>query len=120
MSSSRCSRLALGLLTALAACHPPASARDQAAAICPIRTGDLVQAIDVFDGPPADMAYLAPDGRRDGASVFTLGPIYAEGRTVTIRCKYRSGVATDVEIAARVESCSARRESSGNVAVACR
>ncbi|MBL6080660.1 hypothetical protein JMJ56_21820 [Belnapia sp. T18] len=52
-------------------------------------------------------------------SVFTLGSVYAAGRTVTVRCKYRSGASADIEVGARVEQCSARRESSGNVAVTC-
>lgn len=117
MSWSRCSRLAAALLVAASLTAPAVA---QAPSACPSRAGDPVQAIDVFDGPPADLAYLVPDGRRAGANVFTLGPIYAEGRTVTIRCKYRSGAATDVELAARVEACLARQEPSGNVAVACR
>ena len=125
MSSNRSSRaspgiLLPGVLAAFSLGLTGACASDLPPAVCPARPGDLVQAIDVFDGPPADLAYLAPDGRRNGASVFTLGTVYAEGRTVTIRCKYRSGAATDVEVTARVEACTARREASGNVAVACR
>lgn len=125
MSSNRPSRaspgvLLLGVLAAFGMGLPGACARDLPPPVCPTRTGDIVQAIDVFDGAPAELAYLAPDGQRNGASVFTLGPVYAEGRTVTIRCKYRSGASTDVEVTPRVEACTARRENSGNVAVSCR
>jgi hypothetical protein len=90
-----------------------------AAAVCPARPSDIVQSIDVFDGAPAELAYLAADGRRNGADVFTLGQIRAAGRAVVVRCKYRSGASVDVEVAAAASECMARLENSGNVRVTC-
>lgn len=108
------------LLAMLLLAPVPAAAQDAPPSVCPARPGDIVQAIDVFDGPPEELAYLMADGQRGGASLFTIGPIREAGRRVTIRCKYRSGAALDVLVRAEAEQCAARRQNSGNVLVTCR
>lgn len=108
------------LLAALLLAPAAAAAQDQQAPVCPARPGDIVQAIDVFDGTPDELAYLMPDGQRGGASLFTIGPVREAGRRVTIRCKYRSGAVLDVTVRAEAEQCAARRQNSGHVLVTCR
>jgi hypothetical protein len=94
-----------------------ASAKTQE--VCPVRSGDSVQNIDVFDGKPEELAFLAPDDGGTTTNIFTLGDIYKEGRTVTIRCKYGTGFVADVELKNKVDHCTASRSKSGHVAVIC-
>jgi hypothetical protein len=89
------------------------------AEICPARPGDSVRFIDVFDGKPDEHATLAPDSSRHGIDMFTLGHIYDDGRTVTIRCKYRSGTRTDIELRDKVEACRVADRKSGGLSVLC-
>ncbi|TWB41947.1 STY0301 family protein [Nitrospirillum pindoramense] len=73
--------------------------------MCPVRAGDSVQYINVFDGKPEDMFNLAPDDEGAGQDTFTVGEVYKAGRMVTIRCTYASGTVTDVELKDKVDRC---------------
>lgn len=72
---------------------------------CPIRLNDSIQQIDIFDGKPEEMAYLAPDDDKSTPSIYSLRYIYDQGRTVTIRCKYNSGSIFDRELKDKVNKC---------------
>jgi hypothetical protein len=87
--------------------------------LCPARQSDIVKYIDVFDGRPNELAYLAPDSQRSGVDTFIVGGIYDSGRSVTVRCKYASGQITDIEIKQKVDMCAATRTGSGGVSVQC-
>jgi len=90
--------------TACAGADVPAKAAPPG--VCPMHAGAAVTQIDLFDGDPAEEAYLAPDADDGkGQSVYTLKPIYDEGRTVTIRCHYGSAAAEDVKLTKPVARC---------------
>lgn len=108
------------LLAALLGSLPLTAACAQSPGICPAKPGDMVRSLDVFDGKPEDGAYLVPDQGPKGVDTFLLGNAYNEGRTATIRCKYASGAATDVELKNKVERCEASRKKSGEVTIRCR
>ena len=107
------------LLATAFICTAGALADAKSSEVCPVRSGDIVQNIDVFDGKPEELAYLAPDDDRVAKNTFTLGYVYKEGRAVTIRCKYASGFVVDVELKNKVDKCIASRNKSGPVAVIC-
>ncbi|PTT85279.1 hypothetical protein DBR42_14405 [Pelomonas sp. HMWF004] len=58
----------------------------------------------MFDGDPAEQVFLAPDDDRQGADTYTVKPIYAQGRTVTIRCHYGKA-SVDVKLVQPVAVC---------------
>lgn len=72
--------------------------------VCPSRAGASPTQIDVFDGDPAEQVFLAPDDDRQGANTYTVKPIYAQGRTVTIRCHYGKS-SVDVKLVKPVAVC---------------
>ena len=86
------------------------------APVCPQRAQDALRQIHIFDGPPEDQAYLAPDDDTTRSNVYTLKPIYDKGRFVTVRCEYRSSPLLDVRLP-RVAKCVFRkgRQSYGNL-----
>jgi len=88
--------------------------------VCPKRQNDKVQQIDIFDGKPEELAYLAPDDDRTSPNIYTLSDIYKEGRIVTIRCKYDSGFVHDVELKNKVKQCRFYRNKSGNSKLICK
>jgi hypothetical protein len=75
------------------------------AEICPSRPGQHLRFVDVFDGPPEEMASLIPDQVSPRSGWWTLGYVYDAGRNVTIRCKYTDGHSLDVQLARRVNRC---------------
>jgi hypothetical protein len=110
-------------LAALAGCRaaapvpPPAS---PAAEVCPVRAGQPLRHVDVFDGPPEELATLIPDRAEDRSGHWELGYVYDAGRFVTIRCKYADGVSTDRRLAGRIRRCDYTIDPSGTLGLACR
>lgn len=99
--SNRCltrAVLLLGCVVATAACASPTS-------VCPARRHAIVQQIDIFDGPPKDLAFIAPDDPDKAPDTYTLGDIYARGGKVVVRCHYGDGATRDVELKPGTRSC---------------
>jgi hypothetical protein len=69
-----------------------------------MRAGAWPSQIDVFDGEPAEQVILAPDDDRQGANTYTVKQVYAQGRTVTVRCHYGKE-AVDVKLSQPVAAC---------------
>lgn len=97
-------------LAALPAAHA------SSAPVCPARAQDALRQIHIFDGPPEEQAYLAPDDDTTRSNVYTLKPIYDKGGFVTVRCEYQSSPLLDVRLP-RVAKCVFRkgRQSYGNL-----
>jgi len=104
-SSERPRRLAfLTLAVTLSACATEPAPQPAAAGVCPLRAGAWPSQIDVFDGDPSEQVLLAPDDDKAGANTYTVTEVYAQGRTVTIRCHYGKE-AVDVKQTAPVAAC---------------
>ena len=88
--------------------------------VCPARPDGKIQQIDIFDGKPEELAYLAPDDDKTASNIYTLSYIYDQGRIVTVRCKYHSGFAVDVELKDKVNQCKFSSYKSGNSALVCK
>jgi hypothetical protein len=88
--------------------------------VCPTRNHDNIHQIDIFDGKPEELAYLAPDDEQTAPNTYTLGYIYEKGRRVTIRCKYNSGFVFDVELKNKVNECKLSSYKSGEYALVCK
>lgn len=90
-----------------------------AAEVCPARPGQQLQFIDVFDGPPEEMAFLRPGLEQPRYGSWELGYIYDAGRSVTIRCKYADGQALDVKLSKRVGRCNYRLDAKNALKLDC-
>ncbi|WP_310734676.1 STY0301 family protein [Azohydromonas caseinilytica] len=84
-----------------ACCTSPAIA----AGVCPAREGQPLLFVQVFDGPPEELATLVPDVATERSGYWQLGYVYDAGRMVTIRCEYVDKQSVDVKLADRVERC---------------
>jgi len=93
-------------------------AHDNADGVCPKRPNEKLQQIYIFDGKPEELASLAPDDETN--DIYTLGAIYKEGRTVTIRCQYDTGFKLDVELKNEVHTCKGSENKSGVPKLVCR
>src|ERR1700761_255234 len=100
MSWSR--SLGTALLGAALLGQGPAHAADSAP--CQDKPGTALKYVEVYDGPPEELASLAPDDEGKNSGIYTLGNIYQDGRFVVIRCKYADGTSADVQLP-KVESC---------------
>jgi hypothetical protein len=89
------------LVATLSLSFRPALAAD----VCPVRAGQAVHFVDIFDGSPEDLATLVPDKARKYYGYWRLGYVYDAGRFVTVRCKYADGTVADVKLAGRVHQC---------------
>lgn len=86
--------------------------------ICPKRQNEKLQQIYIFDGKPEELFSLAPDDETN--DIYTLGGIYKEGRTVTIRCQYDTGFIVDVELKNEVHQCKYSENKSGVPKLICK
>jgi hypothetical protein len=76
---------------------------------CPAtKSGQPLVSHDVFDGPVADEAALAPDSGSQTNGVWTFEGTYEDGRFITLRCNYADGAATDITMKQKVKACMAR------------
>lgn len=85
---------------------------------CPVRSNDRIVQVAIFDGDPAELAFLGPDDE-ERPNVYTVGGIYDQGRYVTIRCHYVGGAALDIPLKRRVQQCIYAQHKS-NVNFACK
>jgi hypothetical protein len=81
-----------------------ADALEPATSVCPVRAGARVSQIDIFDGDPAELAFLAPDDENKAPNTYTVKSIYDEGRYVTVRCHYGPTLVV-VQLAKRIARC---------------
>jgi hypothetical protein len=86
---------------------------------CPVLAGEELQLVDVFDGSPAEQAYLVPDSTNDEGGVWRLGYVFDAGRFVTVRCKYTHGHAIDLTIATRVARCQYTSQGAAGLKMVC-
>jgi hypothetical protein len=86
------------------ACAGADAAKTASGNLCPARQGTVASQIDLFDGDPAEQAFLAPDGDEKGPDIYTVKGIYDQGRYVTIRCHYGKE-AVDVKLVKPVSRC---------------
>jgi hypothetical protein len=91
-----------------------------AAPVCPVRGGTSLRYVDVFDGPPEDLAILVPDENKKLFGSWQLAYIYKAGRFVTIRCKYADGQAADVKLPNKVEKCDYKIDVGKILSVSCK
>lgn len=89
----------------VAACASPIVGYAKQASICPQLRDTRVHQIDIFDGAPEELAYLAPDDPDTAPNTYTIGHIYSNGRFVSVRCHYDNGEVRDVKIEKRVRVC---------------
>jgi hypothetical protein len=93
------------VLAAFLACPLVAMAQPKATSVCPKVLHTQISQIDVFDGSPADMAYLAPSGVAAEPEVYLLASIYDQGGFVTVRCHYGAKLIRDVQLRKRLHTC---------------
>lgn len=93
-------------------------AHDNADGVCPKHQNAKLQQIYIFDGKPEELVYLAPDDELN--EIYTLGAIYKEGRTVTVRCQYDTGFILDVELKKVVHKCQSSENKSGVPKLICK
>jgi hypothetical protein len=93
-------------------------AHGNADGVCPKRQNEKLQQIYIFDGKPDELISLAPDD--ETSEIYTLGAIYKEGRTVTIRCQYNTGFILDVELKNEVHKCKYSENKSGVPKLICK
>jgi hypothetical protein len=90
-----------------------------AADICPHRDGQPLRYVDVFDGPPEEMATLVPDKDEERFGYWLLAYVYDAGRSVTIRCKYADGEASDVKVPNKVTKCDYKIDQKKVLTISC-
>jgi hypothetical protein len=76
-----------------------------AAEVCPLRDRQPLHFVDVFDGPPAELATLMPDKAEKLSGYWLLDYVYDAGRFVVVRCKYADKQTLDVKLSNRVHRC---------------
>ncbi len=80
---------------------------------CPTINHDEVYLVSIYDGKPSEEINLASDDEERTPDLYTLGHIYDAGRSVTIRCTYKSGAVHDIELKQKVNACRASRGKTG-------
>jgi hypothetical protein len=91
-----------------------------AADVCPVREPQPLRFVDVFDGPPADLATLIPDKAGERSGYWLLGYIYDAGRFVVIRCKYADKQTVDVKLSQKVNKCEYKIDAKKTLSVYCK
>ena len=86
------------------------SGADAAEVGCPARASDPLLSVELFDGPIADNAALAPDrttgSASKGRSTWAVRSVYEQGRTLFLTCRYKSSPKPVVlEIPNKVATC---------------
>lgn len=77
---------------------------------CPVQAGKMLVQSQVYDGPVADNAVLAPDSStgtaRKGKNRFDVTGVYTAGRIVVLGCHYNGDAKpVFVEIRTKVKTC---------------
>jgi hypothetical protein len=108
----------LTLLLSLALCAPQAALAGTQVE-CPAIKHEAVYLVSIYDGKPSEEVSLASDDEERTPNLYTLGHIYDAGRTVTIRCTYKSGAVHDIELKQKVNACRASRGKTGKLRFNC-
>lgn len=96
-----------------------AAAKQTSTDVCPVQSNSYLQYVDVFDGPPEEMAILMPDQVHDTHGYWSLGYVYDAKRTVTVRCKYANSKTVDVTLEEKVQRCDYKISSKKILSVNC-
>ena len=107
-------------ITLLAMASGIVASAAEASKVCPVQPHQPLRSVDVFDGPPEDLATLIPDQAGARSGYWQLGYVYDADRNITIRCKYAGGPAIDVRLTDRVERCSYVINTQKTLALECR
>jgi hypothetical protein len=111
--------LVAALLAVLPGFLPPAAyAKSAEIKVCPVHDNNKVKQIDIFDGDPKDLAYLAPDD--DASNTYTVSSIYEHGSIVTVRCKYTDGAVVEVPLTGTIDKCVFSRNKQGMSSLTCK
>ncbi|VXC91940.1 STY0301 family protein [Sphingomonas sp. 8AM] len=86
-------------------------------ATCPAhRGGAPLHNVDIYDGPTADNAVLAPDAtrrlNRTTVQVWRVEGVYRAGRSLNVRCGYAAGGSVMVPVTQPVRECRLSRRGS--------
>jgi hypothetical protein len=87
---------------------------------CQKLPGTALKHVEVFEGPPEELASLTPDDDSKASSRFTLDYIYNAGHFVTIRCEYANGKATDIKLSTKVDACTSAIGKDKTISFSCR
>lgn len=93
----------------------PAFARE----VCPKDASSALRYVDLFDGPPEDLAQLIPDVANPHSGYWQLAYIYKAGRFATVRCKYADGHSVDLKLP-KVRRCNYRIDAQETLKLDCR
>ena len=77
---------------------------------CPPFSNNMaLSAVSVYDGPPEEMANLAPDSTKTKGKLFTanwtVGDIYDAGRQMHLVCKYATAASLTIRVEKKVHMC---------------
>ena len=109
----------IAILVALAGfVIPAAHAKSPEVKVCPVRSDSKVKQIDIFDGDPKDLAYLAPDD--ENSNTYTVSGIYERGSSITVRCKYKDCKVVEVPLTAVIDKCVFSRSKQGASSLVCK
>ena len=80
------------------------------AAACPAQQrGAPLQGVDIYDGPIADNAVLAPDAtrrlNRTTVQVWRVEGVYRAGRSLNVQCGYAAGGSVLIPVTRPVREC---------------
>ena len=86
--------------------------------------GQTLAQVDLFDGPPAEMADLVPDrdfATKDGkTSVWNVHYVYEQSRSVYLQCQYGSGrIIINVHAKSPVHTCTYTEHKDGKKSLSC-
>jgi hypothetical protein len=88
--------------------------------VCPLRAGQPLRFVDVFDGSPDELAKLMADEAKARSGYWRLDYVYAAGRFVTVRCKYDDEKELDVKLTHNVARCDYRIDARKTLALSCK
>ena len=105
------------LLASICGCsiHPAA-----AAGVCPVRHGNPLRFVDIFDGAPEQLATLIPDKSEKQSGYWVLDYIFNAGRFVVVRCKYDGNQTFDVKLSSPVHKCEYTIDATKTLRVYCK
>lgn len=116
--TNRLSRTAALLVVLAGFLIPAVHAKSPELKVCPVRSANKVKQIDIFDGDPKDLAYLAPDD--EISNTYTVSGIYQRGSSVTVRCKYKNGEIVEVPLSGAIDQCVFSRSKQGASSLVCK
>jgi len=88
--------------------------------VCPARHSQPLRFVDVFDGPPEELATLVPDAAKNRSGYWELGYVYDANRIVTIRCRYADGNTVDIKLTEKIERCSYKIDAKKTLRLRCK